>query len=469
MVPSRMSETEKDELILSLQATIVELRAKIAGLEAKLAANSTKSNRPPSSDGLSKGPPKPHSLRRRTGKKPGGQPGHPGTTMAWAKEPDHTVVHAPPSICDACNFPLPEPTIFALRQVFDLPEIRYIVTEHRALESQCSCGKLHRGVFPDGVRAPMQYGPKVSGLSVYLTHQHMLPIQRTSMLMDDLFGLSFSKRTVSQASIDAAERLASTVDAIANALRGVPVAHADETGMRVESKLHWMHTLVTPSLTWVGIHRKRGREAMDDFDILPHFRGTLVHDGLESYRGFEACIHSLCNAHHLRELKSLAEDYRQPWAQKMSDLLQSACHEVNINGDGRLSQERIKHYRSRYQKILRIGERENPARASSGKRGRTKQSPATNLLRRLRDYADDVWRFAVDAAVPFTNNLAEQAVRMPKVKQKISGGFRTNGGAQRFCVIRSYLETMRKQGHHLLDALTQAFHGAALNPINSLN
>jgi transposase len=466
-----LSDTEKDALILSLQAMIVEqqaiiveLRATIARLEAKLAANSSNSNRPPSSDGLKKGPPKPHSLRQRTGKKAGGQPGHPGTAMVWAEDPDKIVVHAPPPVCDACNIPLPEPKLFASRQVFDLPEIRYDVTEHRALESQCLCGKLHRGVFPDGVDAPMQYGPQVKGLAVYLTQQQMLPLQRSSELIRDLFNLSFCKGAVSQANIEAAEHFTPVVDMIADALRSVPVAHADETGMRVEAKLHWMHTLVTPLLTWIGVHRRRGAEAMKHFDILPHFHGTLVHDGLESYRGFKDCIHSLCNGHHLRELKALAEDHKQPWAEQMGKLLQEACHEVNVSADGRLTQARIAYYRLRYNKILRMGERKHPICAASGKRGRTKQSSTTNLLRRLREHADDVWRFAADPDVPFTNNLAEQAVRMPKVKQKISGGFRTKEGAERFCTIRSYLETLRKQGRHLLDALTLAFQGNVPQP-----
>jgi transposase len=466
-----LSNAEKDALILSLQAivasqqvTIVRLEARIVELEARLAADSTKSNRPPSSDGLSKGPPKPRSLRQKSGKKNGGQPGHPGTTFAWSENPDHVVIHAPPSHCDACESPLPKPTRFASRQVADLPEIRYVVTEHRALESQCSCGKLHRGVFPAGVNAPMQYGPKIDAVAVYLTQQHMLPLQRTSILINDLFGLSFSEKTVLQAVADAAVLLAPTVDTIADALRNASVAHADETGIRIESKLHWMHTLGTPLLTWVGCHKRRGQVAMKALGILPHFRGPLVHDGLESYRSFRNCTHSLCNAHHLRELKALAEDHKQPWAEQMGKLLQEACHEVNVSADGRLTQKRIAHYRLRYNKILRTGERKHPVRAASGKRGRTKQSSATNLLGRLREHADDVWRFASDHEVPFTNNLAEQAVRMPKVKQKISGGFRTQAGATRFCVIRSYLETLRKQGANLFVALTQAFQGTVPQP-----
>jgi transposase len=468
---SCLSHAEKDALIISqqariaaLEATVLTLEIRLAELEAKLAADSTKSNRPPSSDGLKKGPPKPRSLRLRSGKKPGGQPDHPGTTLAFSENPDQIVVHALPPLCDACNEPLPESTAFTARQVFDLPEIRFTVTEHRVMEVQCLCGKAHRGEFPVGVNAPVQYGPNVTAVAVYLTQHQMLPVQRTSDLITDMFGLSFSAASVQQAIVDAAERLAPTVDAIADALRKAPVVHADETGMRVESKLHWMHTAATPLFTWLGCHKKRGTEAMNEHGILPHFRGTLVHDGLKWYRSFEDCLHSLCNQHHLRELKALVEDHQQQWAEHLGMLLQEACHEVNVSENGCLTPERIEDYRARYDALLCTGERENPARAPSGKRGRTKQSTATNLLGRLRTHADDVWRFAGDPEVPFTNNIAEQAVRMPKVKQKISGGFRTKQGVERFCVIRSYLETMRKQGHHLVTTLTQAIRGVVPQP-----
>jgi transposase len=223
---SCLSHAEKDALIISqqariaaLEATVLTLEIRLAELEAKLAADSTKSNRPPSSDGLKKGPPKPRSLRLRSGKKPGGQPDHPGTTLAFSENPDQIVVHALPPLCDACNEPLPEPTAFTARQVFDLPEIRFTVTEHRVMEVQCLCGKPHRSEFPVGVNAPVQYGPNVTAVAVYLTQHQMLPVQRTSDLITDMFGLSFSAASVQQAIVDAAERLAPTVDAIADALR----------------------------------------------------------------------------------------------------------------------------------------------------------------------------------------------------------------------------------------------------------
>lgn len=467
MVPFGLSEAEKDALILEQQATISALRARILELEEtvrklSVKVDSTNSNRPPSSDGLSKKPPKPRSLRQQSGKKAGGQPGHAGRSLTWST-PDEIVEHPPAPTCDACNAPLPGATISLARQVVDLPPIRHRVTEHRVLEAHCSCGKVCTGSFPEHVRAPLQYGPQIRALAVYLTQHHMLPIHRTAELISDLFEVSFSERSVENACIQAASVLQSTVDKIAAALRNALVAHADETGIRIKKALHWLHAVVTPTLSWMGCHKRRGKIAILALGVLPHFHGKLIHDGWESYRKL-TCIHSLCNAHHLRELDALANDHQQSWALEMGKLLREADHAVNVSSEAKLTPEEIKDYRHRYGQILDQGDLAHPLVSSSGKRGKTKQSPAANLLRRLRTYADDVWRFASDPDVPFTNNLAEQAVRMPKVKQKISGCFRTMEGAERFCVIRSYLETMRKQGQKLFGTLVNAFQGKVLQP-----
>ena len=474
MVPFGLSEAEKDALILEQQTTITELRATVSSLQARIVEleeivrqlrvklDSTNSNRPPSSDGLSKKPPKPRSLRQKSGKKPGGQPGHPGKSLAWST-PDEIVEHRPEPTCDACNAPLPEATVSCSRQVVDLPPIRHRVTEHRVLEAHCSCGKVCTGSFPENVRAPLQYGPQIRALAVYLTQHQMLPIQRSANLISDLFEVSFSERSVEAACIQAACVLEPTVDAIAASLRNAKVVHADETGIRIEKALHWLHTAVTRTLSWIGVHKKRGEIAIVALGVLPNFRGTLIHDGWKSYRKI-TCIHSLCNAHHLRELDALAKDHHQPWAAKMGELLREADHAVNVSPESKLTPEEIADYRRRYGKILEQGDLAHPLVASSGKRGKTKQSQAANLLRRLRTHADDVWRFASDPDVPFTNNLAEQSVRMPKVKQKISGSFRTKEGAQRFCIIRSYLETMRKQGQKLFGILVDALQGKVVQP-----
>jgi transposase len=457
---SSLTHAEKDTLILELQAKVAKLEEIIKELQARLAMNSRNSSKPPSSDGLGK--PNPKSLREKSGKKSGGQPGNPGKTLMRVENPDHVVVHAPPMVCDTCAASLPEPVVVETRQVFDLPEIRHEVTEHQVLQTQCRCGKLHRGAFPEDVSAPVQYGPRVLATAVYLTNQQMMPLQRTTEAIDDLFGLSVSEATVVAACAEAETRLQPTVDAIAASLQKVPVVHADESGMRINGSLHWMHVAVTGLVTWIGVHKKRGWEGMDALKILSAFFGILVHDGWKAYRLLQ-CLHALCNAHHLRELIALYEQ-GQGWAGRMIDLLRSACHEVNQTVDAVLNDERRQWYRAEYDKILNDGDRDHPRIPPSGKRGRTKQSKATNLLGRLREHADDVWRFASNPNVPFTNNLAEQAIRMPKVKQKVSGGFRTEAGAKNFCVIRSYLATMRKQNVNLFQALTSTFQGEVPQP-----
>jgi transposase len=463
----RLSVAEKDELIRELMARVqvltaemAALTAKVIELEGRLAQNSRNSSKPPSSDGYGK--PKPKSLRKAGQNPTGGQKGHPGHTLKKTDSPDHIVTHAPPATCDVCGSALLEATIAESRQVLDLPPTHYEVTEHQVLMACCACGKLFRGEFPEGVNAPVQYGPRLKAAVVHLTQHHMLPAQRTADLMGDLCDLPLSDATVLAAVAEAGERLEAAVGAIAQAIVAIPVVHADETGLRVAGKLHWLHVLATGLLTWMGIHPNRGKKAFDAFGLLTSFVGTLIHDGWKPYRDL-ACTHALCNAHHLRELTYLFEEMGQAWAKRLIEMLVAACHEVSATG-GPLTADRIAQFRALYWEIIAAGEAANPRAPPSGKRGRTRQSKAVNLLHRLRTYADDVLRFMTDQGVPFTNNLAEQAVRMPKVKQKVSGCFRTLTGARSFCIVRSYLDTQRKQGANLFDALTQTFQGNVPQP-----
>lgn len=273
-----------------------------------------------------------------------------------------------------------------------------------------------------------------------------------------------------QASIaQAAQTLAPSVKRIAVAVSASPVVHFDEAGQRVGARLRWLHSAGTPLLTRYGAHDKRGRIAMDAFGILPAFQGVAVHDGWASYRDY-ACTHALCNAHHLRELIYLEETTEQAWPCKMVDFLCRAKDQADAAklAQHPLARTQLSALRRQYAAILTQGERDNPpSTQSKGRRGRIKQSPAVNLLLRLRQHAEDVLRFLTDSRVPFDNNQAERDIRMPKLKQKTSGCFRTVTGAESFCTIRSYPATLRKQGRNVFHALTLAFQGQAPNPLPS--
>jgi transposase len=473
---SQLSHADKDELInllwnqvQQLTAQVVAMQGQIVELQGQLARNSRNSSKPPSSDGLNK--PKPKSLRKAGQRPTGGQKGHPGSTLRQVTEPDEIVRHAPPLQCAQCQCRLSAPTIAEVRQVFELPRLRMQVTEHQVLQAQCRCGQIHRGQFPNDVTANVQYGANALAAMVYLNQHHMLPVQRTASLMSELFDLPVSQATVIKASEQARHHLSATVQAIGQHLQSAAVVHADETGLRVAKKLHWMHVLATDLLTWTARHDKRGGQAFEELGLLPGFQGVLVHDGWKPYRALD-CKHALCNAHHLRELTYVHEEIKQPWAGEMIELLSRASHLDRARWvEGGTPDYEAAHNVAQtqglydeYMSLLDRGDRANPRAPATGKRGGTKQSFAANLLNRLRTYADDVWRFMREPAVPFTNNIAEQAVRMPKVKQKISGCFRTTEGADIFCVIRSYLATMHKQGVRLFDALVNTFHGSPTQP-----
>ena len=471
---SILSVAQKDALIIALfdrvnelTATVQRLQARIEELEGRLRKDSHNSSKPPSSDGLGK---KNKSLRQPSGRKPGGQFGHGGSTLKRVAHPDVIVEHPLAKRCNRCGAGLgaqAEGLMTVRRQVFDLIKPVLQVTEHRGYELHCTCGQHHSSDFPSDVVAPVQYGPVVKSTLVYLTQQQLLPMERTVQLFEDLYGIKLSAGTV-QASIgQAAQRLTAAYERITQALSVAPVVHFDETGQRVGGKLHWLHTAATPELTWYGAHDKRGRIAMDAAGILPAFHGVAVHDGWSSYREYD-CTHALCNAHHLRELIYLEETTQQPWTRKMIEFLRAAKKEADAARDAACapSHHRLAHLRRQYGAILSEGERDNPPSTQRPRRrGRIKQSPAVNLLIRLRQYKTDVLRFLADLRVPFDNNQAERDIRMPKLKQKTSGCFRTIAGAENFAIIRSYLSTLRKQGRNVFHALTSVFQNKIPDPL----
>lgn len=459
-----LTSDQKDDLIRLLFEQVRILTARVSELEARLSKDSHNSSKPPSSDGLKKT----RSLRRPSGAKPGGQVGHKGTTLKRVREPDEVIEHGLPERCDGCGetLPLSYAQIAERRQVFDIPVVRYKAIEHRTLRLQCGCGKLHESHFPAGMSEAVQHGPNIRALAVHLTQGQLLPLARSAQLIDDLYGLAVSPATLLAWIEEAGQMLRPAVESIAQALIEAPVVHADESGLRVASCLHWLHTAASETHTWYGVHAKRGMEAIEAHGILPKRIATLVHDCWKPYWKLE-CVHALCNAHLLRELVFLHESTGQTWPQRMIDILISArdtCAAARPATTA-LTQGQTRQIFARYHAILDEGSAINPeAKREGARRGRIKQTPAINLLRRMREHADEVLRFVTDLRVPFTNNLGERAIRMPKVKQKISGCFRTLNGAENFCIIRSYLDTMHKQGHNTFELLRHAFMGNPLQP-----
>ncbi|MGH8036089.1 MAG: IS66 family transposase, partial [Lysobacterales bacterium] len=292
-------------------------------------------------------------------------------------------------------------------------------------------------------------------LAVHLTQHHMLPLARTGELFGDIFGLPLTDAAILTMRDEAVEKFQPTAQAIKDGVLAAPVIHPDETGMRAVMKLHWLHVVATSLLTWMSAHAKRGQKAMDEAGILPHYTGITVHDCWHPYWDY-GCTHSVCNAHIGRELVFAHEVVKQKWAKQMKTLLWSANRDVKRTGKP-LRAELLARYHTNYDRLLEEGERANPTPPKTGKRGRQKRSKVGNLVARMKLRKTEIWRFATTAGVPFTNNLAEQAVRMPKVKQKVSGCFRTKAGLDAFCLIRSCLATVKKQGGDVLAALTDVF------------
>lgn len=441
----------------------------ILALEARLAQNSDNSSKPPSSDGYTK--PAPKSLRKKSGLSSGGQSGHPGSTLPSVGKPDFIIVHRLKRCPCGCGGALRRQPVLRhdKRQVFDLPPQKLVVTEHRVEVKLCpNSGREVSAAFPAGVNAPTQYGPRFNAWLVYLRGQQLIPLERISQMSADLFGRLISEATVQAAVTAAYHALAGFEAKVADLIAQAPIAHADETGLRVAGKLHWLHVVSTKSLTWYGVHRQRGSDAIKHFALLPRFAGRLIHDCLSAYFDLK-CIHGLCNAHLLRELTFLHEVLHQKWAKRMLDLL------LRMHGSiaackaraGPSTAPQLAAWTRKYQAVLREGFAENPEPQpppGPRRRGRPKHTKAQNLLLRLRQHENSVLAFLQDSRVPFSNNQGEQDLRMMKVQQKISGAFRTLEGAQMFARIRAYLSTARKNQRDVFQEIVAALSGQPFMP-----
>ncbi len=478
-----LTSDEKDALIVALYELVVELRLiiqqqaeELEKIKGQLSKNSQNSSKPPASDGLSK--PAPKSLRKPSNKNSGGQKGHKGHYLEAVASPDHieqyTVSH-----CELCakNLETVVATGFEERQVFDIPPPRVEVTAHRAEKKYCACGHLTTASFPPEVTASVQYGARIKAVAVYLNQYQLIPYARVEEMLESLYGVSLCEGSLYHYNLQAYHALEDTHTQIKYAVKQQPLIHADESGIRVEGSLHWVHSIGTAQLTYYQHHEKRGQVAMDAIGILPDYTGIVVHDHLKAYLRYTDCAHSLCNAHHLRELVFLLEHAELAWAGEMIRLLvvMKKCAERAKNkGQPELHPRLQSLLMQRYDNLLEVGFKHDNAlhpheniADPPKKRGRKKQSKAKNLLDRLQHFKTETLRFLTDLTVPFDNNLAERDIRMVKLKQKISGTFRSNQGASLFFRIRSYLSSAKKQGHNILNALTLSFQGHPLDLVGA--
>lgn len=439
------------------------LLARLEQVEGRLVKDSHNSSKPPSSDGPAR---KPRSQRAKSGKQTGGQPGHPGHTLLQVAKPDEMVCHRP-AICKRCQRSLEAVAgqVKERRQVHDLPAVRLLVQEHQVEEVCCpACQHLTAGSFPRGVEAPVQYGPNVQALGVYLHQYQLVPLGRSCEALSDLYDCHVSEATLLSWVQFASTSLEASVAQIAEWLRVSRLLHGDETGLRLEGKLHWLHVASTSFLTHLAWHPKRGKAALEAIGIWPRFEGRAMHDRWASYDHY-ARAHSLCGAHLLRDCLYVQEQEQQEWAGQMHDLLSSmvaAAQQWRQRGARAVPSAERDEWIAHYFDLLAHGFAGQPAFSAEEvpkQRGRRKQSAAKNLLDDLLRRAEQVLAFLDDLSIPFTNNQAERDLRMVKVQQKISGTFRREDGVTAFCRIRSYLSTMRKQGHAMLAALAAVFVG----------
>ncbi|MCK5250391.1 MAG: IS66 family transposase [Spirochaetaceae bacterium] len=426
--------------------------ARIKKLEDQINKNSRNSSKPPSTDSPYRNKKKKkNNLQGRNKKRV-------GTTLAQVANPDGIVI-CEVALCEHCQENLSDIPVLNIekRQVTDIPPVKAYTTEYQGEIKQCPhCHQITKATFPQEVTHAVQYGPIIQAMAVYLRNYQLLPLERTTGLFKDLFGISLSEGFLVNMTTRCAESLSGFIENLKSKLIGAQVLHNDETGVNINGTLRWIHTAGNSEYTYLFPHKKRGSDASDEMGILPHYKGVSVHDFWKPYEQYD-CTHAYCNAHILRELIFASENHKQAWAADMIDLLLEIKDKVDLSPTHHLAEDEVSLFLGKYNRLITQGYTANPPPERTGKRGRPRKGKVLALIHRMDLYQHDILRFMSEGNVPFTNNLAERDLRMIKVRQKISGTFKNIDRASDFCSIRSYLSTVQKQGKDILEALANVF------------
>ena len=463
---------QQSERLTALQAVIAAKDAQIAALTARIEElthkkNSGNSSKPPSSERLNK--PRPKSLRTKSGKRAGGQPGHKGSGMKIDREPDEVIEHRPAQ-CEGCSHAgLCKLQSCETRYEYEaIVETKLIAHKVLGCKACALTGEAVQGTFPSNITGVKQYGPGVAGLTVSLVANGYMSVDRVQKLLKSL-RIPISSGTIQEMLTKAAELVQAPVERIRQTVTGLPVTHYDETGLRVAGKLHWLHCACDGQWRYYTVQEKRGQEGIKDMGVLPKASGVAVHDFWKPYQKYDNVDHAMCCAHLERELVYAYETGNQSWAKPLRELLQALCHRrkaLQSEGKEAFPEQELTEYLERYDKLVAEGLDANPIpERTPGKRGRKAKGKFRCLLERFQDFKDDILRFARDWSVPYTNNIAEQAIRCARVKEKVSGCFRTKSGADDFAKILSFVSTAALHGVSCFDAIVAAFQGNAVGAL----
>jgi transposase len=452
--------------INEIEAIVQQQQQEIDKLKAIINKDSHNSSKPPSSDSFNNKK-KTKSQRKKSGKKPGGQKGHKGKTLKQSDNPDNIIIKKVTN-CSHCQKDLAgkDPINIEKRQVVDI-DIKVVYTEYQAESKVCDCGCITKAEFPEHITAAIQYGENTKAVLNYLSFYQLIPYNRLSELFGDIFNLPLSVGTIANINNNLGAKLENWEEDLRKQLLNQPVLHFDETGLRVLGVRSWLHCISSSELTYYSFHEKRGTKAIDDINILPYYDGFAVHDFWKSYLKYNNCFHILCNAHHLRNLTFINEQFDQEWAKNMIDLLLDIKkHKESFIYSDKFSftDIQIRKYEAEYDNLIEIGIEANPPPVQpKNKRGRKKKGEALNLAERFRDYKASILAFMYNFSLPFDNNQGERDIRMTKVKQKISGCFRSLNGVKYFCRVRSYISTIKKKGLNVMEQIVNALAGKAYN------